>query len=146
MDIERIKKNVIVEDEQIILGDPLIIAKYGRNFAINQIKWVKWEAFIYNLSAFLYQYYSVCGMSKLPDNLNDLMEFRDNLRATISNKIAFKYLIKMGQFNYMTRRFMRKHFTPDDYIEVFIYIYTFNIMGVKKSCTDALKVLKLQAA
>jgi len=144
MDIERIKKNVIVEDEQIILGDPLVITKYGRNFEINQIKWVKWEKFVYHLSSFLYQYYAVCGMSKLPDNLNDLREFRENVRATISNKVAFIHLIKMGQFNYMTRRFMKKNFTADDYIEIFMYIYTFNILGIKKSCTDALKVLKLK--
>lgn len=132
MNIERIKQNVQVEDDLIVLGEPLIISKYGRNFAINQIKWVKWDKFVQRLGSFLYQYSAVCGITKLPDNLNDFHEFRDNIRATLSNKKAFKLLMKMGGYGYFTRRFMKKHFTPDDYVEIFIYIYMFNIMGVKK--------------
>ena len=145
IDIKEIKKNVQVEDGHIILGEPLEIIKYGRKFKIEQVKWIVWDKFTYNLGIFLHHYYVVCGFSKLPDSLNDLAEFRNNARITIGHKKPLKALFKMMKISRLDRRFIKKRFTPDDLAEFFVYMYLFNIQGVKKNFKDALKEMRAVA-
>lgn len=142
VDIERIKKSVQVEDDHIILGEPILINKYGKTIKIEQIKWKMWERFSYCMGMFLSYYYNVCNISKLPDNLNDLQEFRDNVRTTASgNKAAMKYLYKICGFTGLKTWWMKRKFTIDDFVEVFLYVYIYNIKGVKLSCKKGLKML-----
>lgn len=145
IDIKAIKKNVLVEDGQIILGEPLEIIKYGRKFRIEQVKWVHWDKFTYNLGIFLHHYYVICGFSKLPDSLNDLQELRDNVRATLGHKKPIKALFNMMKLSRLDRRFIKKRFTPDDLAEIFVYMYLFNIQGVKKNFSDVLKEMRAVA-
>ena len=146
MNIKNIKENVQVEDSQIILGEPLTIVKYGKKFKIKQVLWIEWEKFTYNLGVFLHHYYVVCGFSKLPDNLNELAEFRNNVRTTLGQKKAFKALMKMFKLSRLDRRFIKKRFTPDDIAEFFVYMYLFNIQGVKKNFKGVLKEMKMLVA
>jgi hypothetical protein len=143
MNMKEIKNNVQVEDDQIILGEPLKILKYGKVFKIEQIKWIEWDRYVNLLSTFLHYYYVVCGFSKLPDNLNDLKEFRDNIRTTMSNKKIVKVLFKMMKLSKWNTRFIRKKFTPDDIAELFCYSYAYNVLGVKKNFRDVLKGMQL---
>ena len=145
MDLKAIKKNVLVEDDHIILGEPLKILKYGKIFNINQIRWVDWEKYSTYLGIFLTHYYVTCGFSKLPDSLNDVKEFRDNIRTTLAVKPAFKALMKLMKVSKWNTRFVRKKFTLDDIAELFIYSYLFNVAGVKKNFSDVLKEMKIVA-
>ena len=146
MNIKNIKENVQVEDAHIILGEPLEVIKYGKKFKIKQVLWIKWEKFTYNLGIFLQHYYVVCGFSKLPDNLNDIAEFRNNVRTTMAQKKAFKALMKMLELSRLDKRFIKKRFTPDDLAEFFVYVYLFNIQGVKKNFKDVLNEMKMLVA
>ena len=145
MDIKSMKEAVQVEDDQIILGEPLILNKYGKQFKLEQIKYLEWDKFTINLVIFLNHYYIICGFSKLPDSLNELNEFRDNIRSAIGDKKALKALFKMMKLSRLNVRFIRKKFTPDDLAEMFLYMYLFNVMGVKKNFKDALKQIKMVA-
>lgn len=143
--MKAIKKSVEVEDDQIILGNPLQILKYGKIFKIEQIKWVDWDKYTQYLGLFLNHYYVICGFSKLPDSLNDLAEFRNNVRSAINTKEVAKILFKMMKLNRWNTRFIKKKFTPDDIAEFFIYSYMFNIEGVKKNFKGALKLMGVAA-
>lgn len=145
LDIKQIKESVQVEDDHIILGLPLEIIKYGKTFKIEQIKWMDWEKFTYQLGVFLHTYYVICGHSKLPDSLDDLKEFRDNIRSTMSQKKALIGLLKMLKLSRLNIRFIKKKFTPDDLAELFCYVYLYNVLGVKKNFADVLKVMRTAA-
>jgi hypothetical protein len=147
IDLKEIEKNVIVEDDHILLDKPLMIKKYEVTILINQINyWYKWEKFVYYLGVFLQYYYIICENSKLPDRLSDIEEFRNNIRLTIgANKKAFKMLMKICNFaktfKWMQLKWMKKFFTIDDWIEIFCYIYLYNIKGIKKKLLVGLSLL-----
>jgi hypothetical protein len=64
------------------------------------------------------------------------------LKNTKVGKVAFKQLIKMCKLFGVKKRWAKKVFTIDDWIELFIYIYLYNIMGQKKSLYNALELVK----
>ena len=145
VDAKNIESSVIVEDGHIILGSPLTLIKYGKNFVIEQIKWVEWEAFSLQLGIFLHTYYVICEISKLPDNLNDIEEFRNNIRTTLTQKQAKEALIKICKICKFDVKFIKKKFTLDDIAELFCYVYLFNIKGVKKNFKGVLKAVGMVA-
>ena len=143
MNIDNIKKNVEVDDGLILLGKPLKLSKYGKTIEITPVNWFyDWSNFVYALGVFLSYYYIVCTNAKLPDSLDELKEFESNVATAMSNKEAFNALCKVCKYSGFNTRWMKKKFTLSDWIEVFIYVYLFNIQGVKKNSKIALKALK----
>lgn len=151
MDIERMKKEVEVTDGHILLGKPIELMKYGKKLIIRQVNWFyEWEDFSYNLAVFLMYYNQVIESNTLPSGLDDITDMRDNLRLIISkggivskasNNGAFKALCKLCEFTGAKTRWMKKHFTIDDWIEVFLYVYMYNILGKKKDLKTAFNLL-----
>lgn len=141
MDVEAIKKSVIISDAHILLKKPIQIMKYGKRVEIRPVNWFyEWADFSYALGVFLHYYYVVCANSKLPDSLNDLSEFKENVKTTISQKQAWKMLCKICRFSGFKLRFMKKKFTIDDWVEVFIYVFFCNVTLTQNALKDALKV------
>jgi len=142
MDIKKMIEAVTLEDGHILLGKPLELTKYGKKFTIEPVNWFyDWQDFSYCLGVFLHYYYIVCENTKLPENLNEMHEFKDNIRTTMSHKRAFSMLCKVCKYSGLKLRWMKKHFNINDWVEVFLYVYLFNIKGVKKNFKDALKLL-----
>ncbi len=156
MDLKKIEKNVQVEDNHILLGLPLQLFKYEKVIEVRQVNWFyEWEIVAYWFGMFFKYYYIICKNSKLPDRLSDLEEFRDNISLTMGmNKKAFKALKKICGYSHVynkvkdkmvkdskiwkNTRWMKKKFTMDDWIEIFIYMYLYNIKGVKKNLYEGL--------
>ena len=146
IDIKRIMTSVKVEDGHIILEKPLEVMKYRKKVIIRQINWMKqWDKFALYLGVFLQYYMNVCQNSTLPDNLNELNELQKNVRLTIRNRVvgkrAFKYLKKICRFTNLRYGWMKRKFSIDDWIEIFLYVYLYNILGVKKNLKNALKII-----
>ena len=115
MDIEKIKESVIVDDGHIILGKPLELMMYGKKVIIKPLNWLKeWPNFAYNLGVFLQYYHIICERSQLPDTLNEINEFRKNIRMVTSNKDAFKALVKICGFAGLRGRWMKKRFSMQE--------------------------------
>jgi len=151
MDIKNIEKNVETTDDYILLGLPLQIKKYDKIIEIRQVNWFyEWEKIVYWFAIFFKYYYMICEKSKLPDKLSDLEEMRNNIRTIIGiNRFAFKALKKICGYAYIydkkkdklkkrnkiwkNIKWMKKKFTIDDWCEIFIYMYLYNIKGVKKN-------------
>ena len=159
MNLKEIEKNITVEDGHIILGQPLQYIKYGKRITVKQINYFyEWGEFTYSLVHLLQRYYILCNNSKLPDKLSELDEFQKNFRSALSDKEAFKNLVKLcsmplvqfklfgkwhnlwfGRIN--RTKWMKKHFSIDDWIELFIYMYLYNVRGQKKNFKDALNLI-----
>lgn len=150
IDIKRIMQSVKVEDGHIILGNPYEYEKYGKKFIIDQVNYFyKWEKLTGYLGIFLNYYMSVCKAFKLPDSIDDLERFKDNISLTLKNKEwgpdAFKQLIRLchlgNQLN-INIKWMKKKFKLDDWVEMFMVVYLYNIIGVKKNLLNTLKLMK----
>jgi len=140
MDIEAIKKNVIVSDAHILLQKPLEIIKYGRRVELRPVNWFyEWQDFSYALGVFLHYYYVICNNSRLPDSLGDLAEFKEHIKTTISHKKAWKMLLKICRYSGFKLRFMKKNFTIDDWCETFVYVFFCNVTLIQRGLSDALK-------
>lgn len=140
MDIQSIKDSVIMSDAHILLKKPLSVTKYGKQIEILPVNWFyEWADFSYALGVFLHYYYVICSNSKLPDSLGDLQEFKENIKTTISHKQAWKMMCKICRYSGYRLRFMKKHFTIDDWIEIFVYVFFCNVTLIQKGLRDALK-------
>ena len=146
IDVKRIMTSVKVEDGHIILEKPLELMKYRKKVIIKQINWMRqWDKFALYLGVFLQYYMNVCQNSTLPDNLNELNELQRNVRLTIRNRVvgkrAFGYVKKICRFTNLRYEWMKRKFSIDDWIEIFLYVYLYNILGVKKNLKNALKII-----
>lgn len=144
--IERILNGVKVSDDHIMLGEPIELNKYGHKFLIRQINWYyKWESFSIYIGVFLNYFMNVCENFKIPTTLEDIRTFRDSFRLLISNKIygqkAFKNIIKIAGLYKHDIVFMKKNFDIDDWCEYFLWVYIYNIFGVKKNLKNVLGLI-----
>lgn len=147
VDIKRILKTVKVEDGHIVLKAPLEYEKYGVPIMVHQINfYYKWDKLAYRIGLFMNIYNSVCKVLTLPESLEDLEQFQKNVRMTLKNiqvgKKAFKQVIKMCKLFGIKKRWAKKCWTLDDWIEFFVYVYLYNIMGQKKSLYNALELVR----
>ena len=146
-DIERILKSVKVDDSHILLGESHKEVMYGKEIEIKQVNfWHTWDKFAYYMGVFLQVYSAVGDAFQLPDRHTDLEQFRKNIRITLANtaygKQAIKIIIKMVKLcQRISARWMKKNFTLDDWTNIFLWIYIYNIFGVKKNLLNASKVL-----
>lgn len=158
MDFKLAEASIEVDDNHILLGKPIELFKPSidksgmpnwnkkKKFVIRQVNWVKeWDDFTRNLFIFISHYDQVIENSTLPDNLDDLSKFRDNIRTALSNNSiigkqesnnAFKAMCNICKFANDDVKWMEKNFTIDDYIEVFMYVYLYNVTGKKKGLKD----------
>ncbi len=155
--IKEIEKKVSADDTIILLEQPHYLKLHGRTIEIKQVNWYyDWPHLAYWLGVFLEYYHAICKISQLPDRLSDIEEFRKNIRLVIGiNKVAFSALKKICGYTYQYEeqkgkvkrvsnkkfwplRWMKKMFTIDDWLEVFLYVYLYNIKGVKKNLYAAL--------
>ena len=141
IDTKKVTAEVKQEDWEILNSDPLVKTWYGREFKIPKIKWRNWEKFEIQMAHFLLMYHAVCDMSKLPDRLNEIPQFIPNFRAVIRDKNSFNRLMKMAKMSDMDVKFIKKNFTLDDLIELFLYMYLVNIQSVKLNCKNALRMM-----
>jgi hypothetical protein len=140
--VKDIEKSIKREDSTIILNEPIEIIKYGRKFVFKPILWKNWDKFSYHMGCFVRYYYVVCGFSSLPENLNELEEFSNNIKsAIVRGKDAFKHFVKLLKISKLNVRFIKKNFTMDDMAEFFVYMYLVNIKSVKKNFKIAQKQL-----
>jgi len=143
MTLKGIEKRVQKEDTLIVMREPHEEIIKGLKIRFYQINWFyKWDKFCYWLGTFLKYYYFICEKNTLPDTLQDLEQFRNNVRMTIgANKKAFKALTKICGFADVKRSFklwvMKKLFSIDDWVTCFIYMYFYNIKSVKKNLSGA---------
>ena len=76
--------------------------------------------------------------------LEDFKEFQRNIKLTISNKIygkiAFYHLTKMLK-SFVSIRWAKKKFSIDDWTELFIWAFLYNVVGVKKNLYVAYQLL-----
>jgi hypothetical protein len=155
-DIERLLRNIKVEDDQIILDKPLEDTIQGQRVYVHQVNYYyKWHRFSYWFGIFLNGYASVSQVFTLPDNVDDLTTFRDNIRLALKNtrwdRYIFKALIKLCKLSVKFKddsglkkcnvRFMKKKFDIDDWIYLFLAVYVYNILGVKKNLRAVLKLV-----
>lgn len=156
--LTELKKNIIVDDNHILLNQSTYIPKNNKYVEIRQINyWYQWESFVYYLGIFLKYYYIICENAKLPDKLSDIENFRNNIQFAIgTNKIIMKYLVKICGYTYLWNdkknkyvsaksfwaiKWMKKNFSVDDWIEIFVCVYLYNIKGVKKNLYEGLLLL-----
>jgi hypothetical protein len=144
--IARILNGVKVSDDHILLGLPIKILKYGKEFEIKQVNWFyKWEKFTLYFGSFLNYFMNTCENFRLPTSMDDIKAFRDSFRMVISNKIygyrALNQLIKIMKLYSFNVKFMKKNFDIDDWAEFFIWVYIFNIFGVKKNLKIGLSLI-----
>jgi hypothetical protein len=144
--MKRILETVKIDDGAILLGESIQIEKYGRPFEIKQINWFyDWEKFTVHFGRLINYFSNVCESFKMPANEQDIKVFRDNFRLMISNKIwgyrALGSLIKIMKIYKFDIKWMKKNFTIDDWMEFFVWIYIYNIFGVKKNLKNALSLI-----
>jgi hypothetical protein len=136
-DVKRILETIKVDDGHILLGEPVTITKYGREITIGQINWFyRWEKFSLYMGLFLSYFGNVCEKFRLPTSLADVEAMRDNFRLTITNKVwgyrAFKELCNLCGLFGIKKAWAKKAFNIDDWFEVFLYVYLYNLIGVKR--------------
>jgi len=142
MDIKNIEKSIEITDSHILLREPIELIKYGKKVKIRPINWFyDWQKFSYSVGVFLHYYYIICENTKLPDSLNDLKEFKQNIRTTFSQKRAFKEVCKICKYSGFKLRWMKKHFNLDDWAEVFLTVFFCNLTLIGKGLKDALKAM-----
>lgn len=145
IDVKDIEEKVEVTDKHILIGGAFVWKKYNKEITINQILWRDWEKFSYNMGLFLTHYYVMTGKEALPETLEQLEPFRRDIRLVLSRNAALKTFYKMAKITGLKKRWIKKHFTVDDYAELFTYMYLYNIKGVKKNLSDALNLLTNQS-
>jgi len=147
MDIKRILKEIEVDDSHILLGEGKEVEFYGRKITIKQVNFIHdWDKFAYYMGLFL-QIYSAFGEAfKLPDGLSDLEAFRKNIRIVMGNsqygKSAIKTICKILKIYKAPVRFFKKMFSIDDWTELFLWVYLYNIIGVKKNLLAVSKLIR----
>jgi len=139
---EKMKEEVQVSDNHILQGEPLKLMKYGKVLTIRQVNWFyEWDDFSYNLAVFLTFYNQTIEAALLPRSFEELDFFKENIKIMISktgiisktsNSRAFDALCKICAFSGASIRWMKKKFSIDDWIEVFLYFYLYNIASKKK--------------
>lgn len=149
MDIDEMKKSVVVNDNHILLGEPIKLSKYGKVLTIRQLNWWnEWDKFSYNLVVFLTYYSQMIDGAFIPTSLDELDRFRDNLKSVIarngvvdkaSHGKAWKALCNICKLSGASVRWMKKKFSLDDWIELFMYFYLYNVAGKKKGLRDVFK-------
>jgi hypothetical protein len=146
-DVPRILNTIKMEDGNILLKEPLVYKKYGVPIKVHQINfYYKWDKLALAIGHFFNVYNSVCTVLKLPENLDDLKTFKENVGITLKSarygKHAFKQVFKMAKMYGIKLRWAKKTWSLDDWIEFFIYVYLYNISGQKKSLYNALELIK----
>lgn len=153
------RKEVEVDDNHILLGLPIKLVKHGRKkdgsidyknkkiFNIRQVNWFyEWDKYSYSLAVFLMYINQVIESSIIPETLDELSDFREKVKTAITNRDivsdkekdkAFKAMCAICEFSGVSRRWMKKNFTIDDWIEIFLYFYLYNTIGKKKGLKDA---------
>jgi hypothetical protein len=146
-DIERMLRNIKVEDDHIILDKPYEYTIYGIEIIVDQVNYYyDWDKFSYWLGIFLNGYANVSEVFKLPDGVDDLKTFRENICVVLNNnrwgRKVFKSLVKLCKLTTKCDiKQMKKKFKLDDWVELFLWVYVYNILGVKKNLRNALKVV-----
>jgi hypothetical protein len=153
MDLEKMKASVEVNDNHILLGEPIKLEKYGKILTIRQLNWWnEWDKFSYNLMTFLVYYHQMVDGAFIPSTVEELDRFRDNMKAVIakngvvdkaSKGKAWKAMCNICKFSGASVRWMKKKFTLDDWIELFMYFYLYNIVGKKKGLRDVFQQVGL---
>jgi hypothetical protein len=143
MNIKKLEEVVQVEDYIILNSAPLKITKYGKEFIIGQVKWMDWEKFTLYMGIFFNHYVIVAKNINLPESINDLVMFRNDLRTTFTHRKAMGAFFKLCKIQKLNIRFMKKHFTVDDMAEFFAYFYLYNVKSVKSNCKTVLKAMGL---
>jgi hypothetical protein len=146
MKLDEMKKSVVVNDNHILLGEPIKLLKYGKTFVIRQLNWFyEWDKFSYNLATFLMYYNQVLENAFIPSTLDELDNFKDNIKVVMaknglvdkaSKGKAWKALCNICKLSGVSVRWMKKNFSLDDWIELFMYFYLYNIVGKKKGLKD----------
>jgi len=140
--IKKIKELVQVEDTLIINREPKVIILRGIPVVIQQVPYLKkWRKFCGYFASFLQEFYIALGISDLPDNLNEVEKFRHNLLMALGvNKKMFSLMVKICRFatfkGFLGLYFAKKMFSIDDWVEVFLWVYYYNIKSVKKKLYD----------
>ena len=146
MDINRLKKQLVLEDGHLLCEKPLCIVKYGKTFTLKPVNWFyDWKPFTSALGKFLGYHHAIVGNMTLPDaenGLKNMSEFIETIKQTVSNKYAWRQLVKICKFSYMPMRFMKKHFTLDDWVEIFLYVFFFNAVAISSGLHNALKAVR----
>jgi hypothetical protein len=163
VDIKRLLMTTKFEDNHIITGKPMELEMYDKKITIKQINWYyNWDRFAKWIANFFIHYMNVVDNRKLPDSFEDIQTFKSNIRLTLKNKyfgkIAFFYLKRICSHVFMydkqkdniikrkdiwrNIKFMKQNFDFDDWISVFLYVYIYNIMGVKKNLSNALLLMQ----
>lgn len=145
---KNIINNVKVDDSKILAGEPIVLIKYGKKYTIRQLNYLKefpkYREYLFN---FLQYYNNVCDVLDLPDSVADIEMFKRSFSIAIGQhekKIVKKILsnmLKMFSF-FGNKNHIKKYFTLDDYIELFLYAYYYNIKSVKKNLTDVFEMIK----
>jgi len=145
-DIERILRSIKTEDDDIITGQYKVINLKGMDFKIHQLNWYyKWHKFSLYLGMFFHFYTGVVESLELPEKKDDLKEFIKNIRLTLSNVIAgkraFKYVVRICRLYGWRVRKMKRLFSLDDWAELFLWVFVYNILGQKKSLKTVWQVI-----
>ena len=133
--------------------DGTVDKKNMRKFVIRQVNWFyEWDKLTYWLAIFLTFYHQVIDAAILPDSKDDIIKFRDNVRMAISKgsilapknrSEAFKALCEICKFANKDVKWMKKNFTIDDWVEVFLYMYLYNVLGKKKGLITVYETIGL---
>jgi hypothetical protein len=153
IEVKRVINEVKIEDGHIILKGPKKLKMYGEEVTVNQVNYYyEWDKFTYALGIFLTcyeEYYRGLNgeVAPLPDRMNDIEKFQSNISMVLQNKEwgkkAFAHLIKATAISVdVDKKWMKRKFTKDDWIEVFAWVYIYNILGVKKNLLNVLKIVK----
>jgi hypothetical protein len=147
IDVNRILHSVKFDDAHIMLKKPMELPKYNKIIKINQINYFyKWDSFANALGIFLSCYNDICTSFKLPQSIDDIKKFQENIGLTLRNikfgKVAFKAALKMCALAKLNMVWAKKRFSLDDWIEILVYIFIYNIFGVKKNLFNVLKLVK----
>ncbi len=138
--IEDIKKSVKLEDGHLIQQAPIEKIKYGKKILIHPVNWYyDWKPFTYNLGVFLTHHYAIVKNVTLPQTPDDLEVFRDSIAQVISHREAWKALVKICKYSGLKLRWMKKHFSLDDWIEIFLTVFFCNVSLMKRGLQVALK-------
>ena len=149
IDVKRILKRIKVEDDIILTQESIKVPFHGKDIESKQINWwTEWSKFANHMGIFLYYLQATNNVLKIPDgaNVEDMGAFRDSIRLALSNieygKRAIDELIALSKYFEKDIKWMKKTFSIDDWITLFLYIYIYNILGVKKNTRVALELIK----
>jgi hypothetical protein len=85
-------------------------------------------------------------VTTLPDNMDGLKEFRDRVKLTLTNAMtgqkALLCALKIAGLFGLRKLFVKRNFQPDDFATLLVYVYLYNIMGVKKNLQTLYRVAK----